>query len=150
MRHSSSLGYVVSLVADGLVLQPDRWAPSQRPYALLRASYKVRDRGVGGQVDAIWPGRKRGLLTVTLGTLTLWSPRHREAVGFDEAVATADLRYGGDWAHQWDGETLLHEPAYRLPPNEVPDMAAMLDEILVGFPALPGMGYEGWYYRRSE
>ncbi|MGL5816618.1 MAG: hypothetical protein ACRCYR_03575, partial [Phycicoccus sp.] len=91
-----------------LVKQP-RWAPSQRPYAILRGS--AWPTGGSWIVRALWAGRKRGVTTVTVGTLNLWNHQTRDTPDtLDAALAAADMRYGGEWHHQWDGETLLVEP----------------------------------------
>lgn len=131
------------------LVQQNRWAPSQRPYAIDRNTARI-DRG-GWTVNALWVGRKRGATTITTGTLHLFTAAlttPNPAATLDDALATADMRYGGDWAHQWDGQRLLVNPNDHLTPAQVAEFYDWLDARLAALPAVP-VGYEGWYYRQD-
>lgn len=131
----------------GYVPRPT-WAPSQRPYA-VRPDTQTWDRARGWvTVQALWAGRKRGRITVTIGHLKLWS-QFETFTTLEEALARADTRYGGDWLAAWDGSTLLAEPSHPLTPAEHAALAAVLADYLRGLPSVPD-GWLGWFYRETS
>lgn len=132
---------------DGLV-RKYTLAPSQRPYAVNFPTFKL-DKPGSGSVEVIWVGRKRGVTTVTLGQLHLFSFREKFET-LDDALAHADMRYGGMWMYQWDGERLNVEPTHALNPDEHALMAISLGYIADHLPALPEGPWDGWYYRRAR
>lgn len=79
----------------------DKFAPSQRPYALHRETFRVDQHGCA-RVEAVWAGRKNGVTTTTVGSLWDYGPKT-----LVEFVDTIDMRYGGTWIAQWDGSALL-------------------------------------------
>lgn len=127
-------------------IKRDIWAPSQRPYAIDRASAKKNGHRL--TVRALWAGRKRQQTTITLGELSLWAPG-RVFATVDAALADADTRYGGDWHALWDGTNILIEPRHPLGPDAAVVLAATLDGVLKAVPEVPD-GWDGWYYRASR
>lgn len=122
-----------------MLIRYDRFAPSRRPYAFV-------DRPGTATLEAIWFGRKRGQLVVTIGHYGLWAPQGVDLqLPIDERLALADTRYGGSWHHRWDGERLLSEPSHLLDPASTADLAARLDTVLRNAPAVPA-GMHGWFY----
>lgn len=117
----------------------DKFAPSKRPYALKRESFRVNIHGCA-KVEAVWAGRKSGCTTASVGELWDYGPKT-----FDEFVATIDMRYGGTSFAKWDGDTLITPSGVTQKLHS--RYVEMLDAALNGFPAVPD-GYEGWYYRR--
>jgi hypothetical protein len=123
---------------NGLV-KLDKFAPSQRPYAFLRESFQIDQRG-RATVEAIWPGRKSGVTTASFGQLGGY-----RLSTLDDLIENIDMRYGGYSIGKWDGERLITDQSRSM--SYCNSLAEQLDMVLQAFPAVPE-GWEGWYYRR--
>lgn len=122
-----------------------KWAPSQKPYAFDLSTFRVPNEW-SATIDAVWPGRKNGVLTVTIGAFGLSPHPLSGAETLPEMIAAADLRYGGKWRAQWNGADLLVNPSHPVSFKGKAALVTRLDAMLAAFPLVPA-GFDGWYYR---
>ena len=130
------------------MIREDRFLISRKPYAVdltsLRGSRTDTPQGrneyyFGGQVDAVWFRRRKGLTVACIGTLwDLQHPEPADAVQF--LTQHDDGRYGGECAGRWDGTGYwgAEEPAV------VEQHLAILRPMLANYPAIPP-GHDGWW-----
>lgn len=134
----------------------DKYAPSANPYWFKLDELIETPIDSNGYIyrvlPALWLGRKSGRTTITAGFYHPFSHSNRdfESLSPREMVEAADVRYGGRWQYQWDGQRFKVEPSLNPASAEAKQKLGLLQELWGTLPnPLMPEGYDGPWYKTT-
>lgn len=126
----------------------DKWAPSQKPYALkwnTLQEVKFGPKLWKARVEAVRAGRKNGQDTLSYGYVSAWpSPKDAEQEGV--WWQNWDNRYGLTVDYKYDGRDIWYDTSVWSFAS-IAEKLQTVDADWQGLPAVP-TGYTGWYYAK--